>query len=873
MKKYLALKASAGSGKTFSLVVRYISLLFLEAKPSEILALTFTNKASFEMQHRINQVLNNLENEPIYIEKIAQETKLSPKQIIEKKPYILKKFLKSDISILTIDKFLNKILRGFCWYVGISSDFSIRAERKELIRETFLNSLDDDEFFNIVDLSFKESKSLDYFFELFEIIYEKEKESISYPKVSYSEDIEQKIMQNAYNIKDYILNSDASNTAKNAVNFDSVESLLEKGKSWLSKDSLVEYRYFKKVYIEPLDNYLLAIKELLPVYFEQKESNLFENIFYFYNIYKNIKLAIKKRKNELSFNDVTNFVYTLLQVRVDNEFLYFRLDSKISHILIDEFQDTSVLQYQILKPILDEVIAGDSVKSNIDKSFFYVGDPKQSIYRFRGGKRELFDYVLQKYANNGLKLENLKTNYRTNISIVDYVNSIFTHLISDFTHQEANSKEESYIKVSSDEFAIDLIEDSLKRLFSIGVDENSIAILTFKNDDILKVEALINEKFPDKHVVTETSSKLINQQKVKAIINYIKYLYTKEDIYKANFLALLGIDPFESIEIYDDKKDDDVSSIVYFLIQKYHLFDENVMKFLEISFSYKDIHQFVHEIELLDSAVVGKSANGIKVMTIHKSKGLEFENLIVLDALGAKRNSSNKIIFDYDNIRLNRVFHNFKYRENYNLEYKKAIDKESSLSNIDLINTLYVALTRAKKRLFILQNCKNSEFDILNISDTEIGELRFELTSTKEEIVANPYSIEIKNYGKQDDFLKKSKNIEYKANDYEAINFGLAMHYMFENLKEFDIASINSAYAITKNRYGYILGDRVDNIKQLVQNTLNNEEFKSLTCGKIYKELPFCYKDSIGIVDVLIEYDDKMIIIDYMCLQIYLLHM
>jgi exodeoxyribonuclease V beta subunit len=863
MKQFLALKASAGSGKTFSLVVRYISLLFLEAKPSEILALTFTNKASNEMQQRINQVLTNLQNEPIYLEKISNECNISVAEILKKREQITNRFLKSDLSIMTIDKFLNKILRSFCWYVGVGNDFGIKGERKNLIKSTFLDSLDENDFFNLIELAYRESKSIDYFFELFEIIYEKEKEGIKYPIISQDSQIEHNIMKNAYGIKEYIINSEASATAKNAVNFSNVEELLERGKSWLIKDSLEEYRYFKKVYINSLDNYLENIKSLLPLYFEQKESNLLQNIFYFYEIYKNIKSAIKKKKNELSFNDVTNLVYTLLQERVDNEFLYFRLDTNISHILIDEFQDTSVLQYEILKPILDEIIAGDSIKKDFNKSFFYVGDPKQSIYRFRGGKRELFDYVLHIYKDFGLRVENLKTNYRTNKQIVDFVNDRFKPKIADFTPQLAHNKDDAYIKISTDEEILDSLEKNLSTMFNIGIADNQIAILTFKNDDILKIESMINEKFPYAKVVTETSSKLINQPKIKAIINYIKYIFYKEPIYKSNFLAIIGLDPFSEVYIDTKVKNHNIPKIVFNLIQKYHLFDENCLKFLELSYNYKDIYEFIHEIEFLDTSVVGKSANGIKVMTIHKSKGLEFDNVIVIDSIGKKLNRSNKLIFDYDNVKLNRIYHSFKYRENYDSEYKKAIEKEEVLDTIDTINTLYVALTRPKESLYIIQKPKDSEFDVLNLSDSEYGELRFKLTTTYKEENINPIEIDIKNYGKQEDFLKKETNLEYKPNDYEAINFGLATHFMFENLKDLDIISLDSSYKITKNRYGFLLGEKISKIREIVQNTLNNSEFLELTRGKISKEVPFVYNQKLGIIDLLVEYNDKMVIIDY----------
>ena len=89
------------------------------------------------------------------------------------------------------------------------------------------------------------------------------------------------------------------------------------------------------------------------------------------------------------------------------EFIYFRLDSKIEHILIDEFQDTSITQWKIFEPLVDEIASGIGVKT--EKTFFYVGDIKQSIYRFRGGQKELFNYVLEYYKNFGMEQNYLDT--------------------------------------------------------------------------------------------------------------------------------------------------------------------------------------------------------------------------------------------------------------------------------------------------------------------------------------------------------------------------------------------------------------------------------------------------------------------------------
>ena len=141
MKKYLALKASAGSGKTFALTVRYISLLLLGAKPNEILTLTFTNKAANEMSERIYKTLLNLGDDEAYLKEIMIQSSLTKEDILGKKAYLVKLFSNATLSIFTIDKFINKILREFSGYIGISDDFEIKEDDVEALSYRFLYSL------------------------------------------------------------------------------------------------------------------------------------------------------------------------------------------------------------------------------------------------------------------------------------------------------------------------------------------------------------------------------------------------------------------------------------------------------------------------------------------------------------------------------------------------------------------------------------------------------------------------------------------------------------------------------------------------------------------------------------------------------------
>jgi len=861
MKQFLALKASAGSGKTFALTVRYITLLLLDAKPNEILTLTFTNKAASEMSERIYNTLLTLGDDEIYLDNIIKESGLQKQVILNKKNILLKKFRNSELSIYTIDKFVNKILREFCGYIGISDDFDIKEDDLDDISLKLLNSLDEKEFSLLLDFSHFENKKYHSIFDLFKVLYEKnedfntiniEKELIFAQKES--------LMKYAYIIKEQVLDSSlASNSAKKAVDFVNFNELLKK--TWLNKSAAKEYSYFKKCCNDIIENNFTLLKEQLEIYFKLKSTYSLGNLLRLYHMFVNFKKSYNKGKNYLEFNDISNLVYDLLQNKIDKDFLYFRLDAKYKHMMIDEFQDTSTLQYKILEPLINEILSGSS---SSEKSFFYVGDTKQSIYRFRGGRRELFDHLSNTFPL--IDNDTLNTNYRSKENIVSFVNDIFLKVHNyEYSKQESINKE-GYVEVfidtalKEDEKFIN-VASKISYLLQNGVDINDVAILTYTNADVLSLYSYLSEKFPHLKISTEMTSRLKNQENVKALINAIKYLYFKEDIYKENLHALVGKKPLEELNINIDIQNNLSKNLMY--VAKYlKLIDDNVIKLIDLSKSYSNIVSFVYEVDKLESSIENKEQHGLQILTIFKSKGLEFDTVLLLDRIKRKNIDRSSLLFEYEDVALKNIYYKIPNFEHYNEEYKNALLKEKALSRDDELNILYVAITRAKSNLIIFKKDETSVFDLLNLEAYQNGNLFSKeiIPKAKEKIIPIDYTA--LDLGKQEKQIKKEKDTSYTLH---AKYFGLATHYTLEMMKDFALDSLSYALKLTKSRYmNYLSTADFISIHKRIKHLLENDLFISLLKeGRFIAEQAVMYKNEIKILDLLLYKNDGFIICDY----------
>nr|MDA3945874.1 RecB-like helicase [Helicobacteraceae bacterium] len=850
-----AYEASAGAGKTFSLVVRYLSLLFMGEEAEKILALTFTNKAANEMQQRIIETLMYFQARDERFE-VARVTGIDVETLLGLRPAVLAQFLKSDAKVMTIDKFFAKILRKFSLHAGLMPTFSTFASQHEIkVMARFLTLANvKGKESDLIALTMMVSKRLTDIFSLLNELYGKRKELQDqvFQKSDYVV-IEKEIMSNFSTLQSMVFASNMSDGAKKTMDCDSVDEILTK--AWIEKETL-EYWQYKKGYQADMDERLHTIQILIPAYMKAKESYLFHALFGLLDIYEEAKMMVAKEESELSFDDITNLVYSLLKERVDSAFLYFRLDAKIAHVLLDEFQDTSVVQFDILKPIIDEIASGKGM--NERNSLFIVGDVKQSIYRFRGGTKELFYHVTDKY---GVTVENLLTNYRSDANVVHFVNKVFDDKIKNYKAQLVREKAgQGYVEVMNSDEVLEGMTEKVLSLIEKGEDPDNIAVLTQTNRDGYAVETLLREAGLE--VVTETTSLLINQKNIRALIEYLKYSYFNENIYARNFFALLELEVQKLARC--DVNTNDLANELLKVIATYGLFDGdlNLLLFLQLLSNYSDIEQFLFEYERLDATAAQADLHGVRVLTVHKSKGLEFENVIVIDRLGRAKADTSTIIYQYEGITLQNIYLRMKKRASFDLAYAKALEDEERLSYEDAIHALYVAFTRAQKRLYIIQKSKDSKFDALALEEQRWGEEQIEKSVAPVKEAAQPLVYESRNYGQQSELIKEEGAEEEK--DQYAIEFGLALHYTLEMLADFDESAIDEAVSVALNRYGAYLNEAdFVSIKRRVSHLVADETFKRLSTGLVTKERAISFKGELRYIDLLIEQKDGWVIMDY----------
>ena len=815
--------ASAGSGKTYTLVKEYLKIILSSPRNDSyrnILAITFTNKAVHEMKSRIVYNLHQFsrpetsEKSKQLLEQLSKETNKSTLELKEKARKIIKHLVHNYASfdILTIDKFTHKVIRAFAYDLDLPITFEVVLDTDSLLIEaveSIVSQAGQSESITnlLVDFAFEKTdsdKSWDITREIFEV-----------SKLLYSENNREQIDELHKNeIEDFIeakkkiqdskehleqININIGNAALELLSNSNINlSSFSRGTfpNHLRSISLGNFKESNKKF-ETVDSVQLnksatdvsEINLLLPkivVLLNEAYQN-FERIAFYKAVLKNITplsllntisaelTVIQKEQNLLSIAEFNSLIYHHIQNQ-PAPFIYERIGEKYHHFFIDEFQDTSEMQWQNLVPLIDNALSSEFGPEN-KGTLMIVGDPKQSIYRWRGGKAEQFIELSNcnnPFHNKDKKVFELDTNYRSYSEVITFNNSFFRFLSGEFedpnyknlyqnhSQQLCTDKQGGYVGItflaSKSEEDIDLNEeeldrktmyckaslDRIKESLQQGFSYKQIAILTRK-----KIQGVELANYLSQHSIPIISSETLlidNSPEVKFIVSVLEYLHNQNNREsKANMLYYLSCKLNHSFEKHDFiaagmKLEKEVQfeawlhefdiSIKWTELRRKSLYeavelligvlvdskyrDAYLQCFLDLILE-RDYHKQAGISDFLSywkensnkhSVPLPEETDAVRILTVHKSKGLEFPVVIFPFAEEEYEKSPKERIWiknTNDDYGLSRVLiDNSRSVENFgehaSVEYKKQKQEEL----LDNINILYVALTRAEEQLHII---------------------------------------------------------------------------------------------------------------------------------------------------------------------------
>lgn len=846
------INASAGTGKTYRLSLEFINLLLSYREVmtfDEILVITFTKKATAEIRERIFSHLQNIvEQTKDGLELFANLQSINKDLLADaetlnylKEVYEAMLTDKQSLKVSTIDSFTNTVFNGLIAPYYNISDYSVDPH----INDDYLPELFDAVLseHNDLELIFREVKgrNLKSYENLIKTIlqyrwvfhFRQQMDvplELPEPKLLFQDFVSkynqalqlfQKYL-NKYDISlesgwEKILKKDflklvqpalktVESFADNCLEVIATEEFILENYSFFLKgesfwngvshlrkkadaDLKTEILEILESASEALASYLFVVK-VMPE--QQVLESLANRLFSKYD-------EIKFRDKIFTYDDISYYTYRYLYDPdisiIDDEnvlnLFYEQLSYNVRFTLIDEFQDTSVLQWNILLPIISEITSGVGQKSY--GGVIIVGDEKQSIYGWRGGERDLLLKAPQFIAMEE-EPEVLSTSYRTKQDLMNFINQLFmadelhnslldrgiewpygevavpTSAVDGYVqvdlHNRGKVKNMREQKLEKSDVYRDYIKDVILPMWQRGeLNPASTAVLARKNSDLDSFAHLLEEYEID--YVLESSASLLQHKAIKPILSLLNYIIYNDPYEFIRFLRsdlvlldtktlksmLIDLSEFSDrnkfmekwpensflkriVKIQNEIELKNLSELLKLCLEEFRVRDiffheldlKNLHRFLEIAADFEAKNQdysvglsgflsYCRAIEKKEefSQLSLLEANAIKLLTVHKSKGLEFETVFCLFDIGGRSGNFGSGL---------NIFHNFNKMYNgfansvLTFSYADIVAKsplkvlatnKDNQSAVEELNNIYVALTRVKKNLFLLLQVDSSK--------------------------------------------------------------------------------------------------------------------------------------------------------------------
>ncbi|MCD7973176.1 MAG: UvrD-helicase domain-containing protein [Candidatus Azobacteroides sp.] len=859
-------RASAGSGKTFKLTGEYLKLLFKDPSSyRSILAVTFTNKATDEMKKRIIEelyVLSNSEKKSAYTDLLIKEADCKEAEICQKAKKILVTLLHdySSFQISTIDRFFQQTMRAFTREIGLQGGYNIELDTEKVLTEAvdmMLSDLDTSDNKQLLRwlLSYSEDKveagkswnirkdikslGQEIFKENFkafsdaiqEHIGNKDLLALYLKKLSLIRyDFEAKLKEAGEKALNLIL-SHGLQTSDFKMGARSPFTLFEKWAggeikeptatfcnlpdeidNWYTgKTSAEKKANIEEVYHNGLNEHIKKVIHLFHTdYINYQTTAEINRYFYTLGILGDIDKQIRQYTSEnniMLLSDTTQLLNLVIR-ESDPPFIYEKIGGRIQHYMIDEFQDTSGMQWRNFYPLMKESLASGNFN-------LIVGDVKQSIYRWRNSNWQLLEsQIKQDFRIEGIQEEILDTNYRSCNNVIEFNNSFFTiaaHILQEkfnadlndlspdaykekirkvygklFQHVPAHMKEKSgNVRIKfidsnvSDDWKADVLEklpEVITELQNQGFRLKDIAILVrTKNEGSLVAHTLLqysnaHPESPYRYDVISDEALFINKSRsVKLLISMLRYLTNPEEAINQALAAYeygatqQNKSPEEifTTYFYVNKQNENPDLTLHFpeeinqeleTIKQLSLYeiteslislflsnekDENgeavfiqAFQDLVLDFSKRHISDISSFLSWWDETGSKKtismpdSQDAIRILTVHKSKGLGFKAVVMPFCdweIDHKPGLSN-ILWLHTEVKPFAEMPLIPVR--YSKKLQQTIFQEDYLNEkmhayIDNLNLAYVAFTRAKESLILFapKNSKTQKQGISTIAD------------------------------------------------------------------------------------------------------------------------------------------------------------